>query len=213
MNLTYKTFLTLIFIGLFIFIAWPLSAKIDFETISNEKIDLDKLKIDKQQFFAFVKKNIVKKKPGLGNFGRVSFIPCQFEFNHTQLAELKTIEGKQIKFLSNPSCDQIVLRKVLSESYAYNRSSINSYKEKKCIFTLEKAFSPILEYYTILYEERFIKDCPYCESAEKSRLKKIGEIQSQIRDYCGSEQSKILKFLGELDGLAESVFKEKNQKK
>ena len=209
-----KVFLiSIVVLSLILIIPAVLSAKVNFKSISVEKIDLDNLKINKSKFFDYIKDTIRDKPKGLGTFGRVSFIPCDIKINGEKLSGLKNLKGKELKFFSNPSCDQVVIRKVISQSYQYKKKNLSSYKDKKCMFSLQKVFSPLLEYYTIKFEEKFIKDCPYCASAEKSRINQISDIQNKVKNYCKSEGDKILTFINDLDVFIEREFKEKNSKK
>lgn len=207
-RLTRKLFL---FVLLF-FVTGVAFGEINFSAIQKERIDLKKLEIEKQQFFDFVAEKVNSKRKGLGLYGRVSFIPCSIKVDGVELSSYKNLKGRDVKYLSNPSCGQLVLGKVLKKGYGYDSGKLSTYGNRQCLLTIEKIFSPILEYYTILYEERAKKSCSNCDFAEKKRLSKIGKIQSKIEDSCGSEYSKVDAFLAELGLVIEKAFKEKSGK-
>jgi hypothetical protein len=185
--------------------------KIDFQAVNQDKIDLETFDIDKQQFFEFVKESILTRQPGLGKYGRVSFYPCDMKLGELKINEHKTPAGKEVRFLSNPSCDQIVIRKVLENSYRYDKNAVTAYKNRQCLLSLEKIISPMLEYYTIKYEESRKNDCSTCEFKEKERLDLIIATQKKIVENCQTENSKVMSFVTELDAQIESGYKAKTK--
>lgn len=182
-------------------------AQINFQAINQNRIDLEKLKIDKQQLFGFVQETILTRQPGLGAYGRVPFYPCDMKLGEQKIIDYRTPEGKEIKFLSNPSCGQIVIRTVLETSYRYDKNAITSYKNRQCLLSLETIISPMLEYYTIKYEERQLGDCPSCNFKEKERLDSILAIQKKITDNCQNESPKVMNFITDLDTQIVSSYK------
>ncbi len=188
-------------------------AKIDFKTIEQTRIDIEKITIEKKHFFSFITGIISKKRFGLGNYGRVSFSPCDIKINDRKLIEYRTLKGLENKYLSNPSCDQTVIRKVLEKNYNYRSNNLTRYQSRKCIMTIEKVFSPLLEYYTIQHEEKRSKDCRSCDAEERGRLNKILNIQKKIADNCHEEREKVLNFLSDLDNTVDRAYRLKNTSK
>ncbi|MBU2514985.1 hypothetical protein KJ966_26995 [bacterium] len=198
----------LIFICVF-FAAFPVQAKINFQTVEQDKIDLETLKTDRDQFFEFVKSTILNRPSGLGNYGTVSFHACDMEIGNQKLIDYKTMEGKRIKFLSNPSCNQTVIRRVLENSYKYSKTELTSYQNRQCILSVEKIISPMLEYYTIKYEEQKKPDCSACDYKEKERLDLILSTQRKIIQHCKVQADNVMKFISELDTQIETAYKNK----
>ena len=188
-------------------------AKINFQATVQDKIDIESLDIDKNRFFNFVDATIQNREPGLGSYGRVPLHPCDIKFNDMKLVEYKTLEGKDVKFLSNPSCDQIVIRQILENSYDYKKSAISSYKNRQCILSVEKIISPLLEYYTLKYEERAKGTCNACEFKEKERLDTIMDTQEKILEHCQSQSEKVMAFIRELDAQIENSYRKKTSQK
>ena len=186
-------------------------AKINFQAGGKDKIDLDKLVIDKEAFFDHVKNTILSHPPGLGNYGRVAFHPCDMEIEGLKLIDYKTMEDREIRYLSNPSCYQIVLRKVLEHDYRYNEKAISRYQNRQCMLSVEQIISPMLEYYTIKYEERKISDCPSCDFKEKERLDLILSTQKKISEHCTSDSTKVMNFITDLDAIIEKSYQTKTR--
>ncbi len=196
---------------LIIFFSFTAIAKINFQATSQDRIDLEALTIDKQTFLEFVKTTIINRAPGLGNYGRVAFYPCDMKFGDLKLIEYKSEDGKEIRFFSNPSCHQIVLRKVLEESYRFNAQQLTNYQNRQCILSVEKIISPLLEYYTIKYEESKIAECPSCGFKEKERLSLIMNTQEKILQRCQNESDKVMELITDLDAIIEASFKAKGK--
>jgi hypothetical protein len=184
-------------------------AKINFLATSQDKIDLEELDIDKSTFLGFVKSTVINRPPGLGNYGRVSFYPCDIEVGGLKLIEYKSMDGKEIRFYSNPSCHQTVLQKVLENSYGYKKANLSSYQSRQCVLSVEKIISPMLEYYTIKYEERQNPQCSSCEFKEKERLSQILATQKKILQHCKGESDNVMGFINDLDSIIEEGFKAK----
>ena len=165
--------------------------------------------MDKEQFFTFITETIAGKPFGLGAYGRVSVKICDMLYKGRKLIDYKTEKGIDHRFLSNPSCSQTVLRKILEKSYGFNAGSPSVYQDRKCILNVEKIFSPMLEYYTIKYEEKTKPDCRRCEDNEKWRLQKIIAAQKAISEACHDESKSILEFLSDLDAQIENAFRKK----
>ncbi|MBU3917789.1 hypothetical protein KKA14_19870 [bacterium] len=184
-------------------------AKIDFKNTSQDTIDLEKLTIDKQVFLSFVASTINSRQAGLGLYGRISFNPCDFEIGSRKLIEYKNLKGIENRFLSNPSCSQSVIRKILENSYKYQKDNLSDYEDRKCVMELEEIFSPVLEYYSIQYEEILLKGCTDCVSKEQNRLEKIINIQRKIVSSCNPEHEKVMLFINDLIELIENTYKTK----
>lgn len=191
----------------------PVAAKINFNEATQDRIDLEKLIVKKDQLFNFFALSINQKRFGLGAYGRVSVRICDMPYKGRKLIDYKTEKGIGHQFLSNPSCDQTVLRTFLQANYGFNASNLSPYQSRKCILTLEKIFSPMLEYYTIRYEEKTKPDCPQCEDNEKRRLQSIINIQQKIGETCQEETKPILNFLNDLDEQIENTFQKKQSAK
>jgi len=145
----------------------------------------------------------------LGAYGQVPIRICDMPYKGKKLIDYQTEKGIGNKFLSNPSCEQTVLRVFLKQNYGFNPDDLSDYQSRKCILTLEKIFSPMLEYYTIRYEEKTKPNCRGCEFEEKRRLQKIISIQQKINDACLTEAKPILNFLNDLDEQIENTFQKK----
>lgn len=196
---------------LFIVFTAPTQALIDFQGAEKDKIDLETLETDRDQFFDFLKSSIISRPAGLGKYGRVPFYPCNMVVNNRKLIDYKTLEGKEIKFLSNPSCDQIVIRKVLENSYSYAKEKMSGYQGRQCILNVEKLISPILEFYTIKYEERKKSYCNACDFKEQKRMDLILRIQKAAVQDCGSQKDSVMQFISDLDAEVEKIYKSKSQ--
>jgi len=197
----------------FLFCCWinvrTVRAQINFNALQETKIDLEALEIDKPRFFAFVARVINEKPFGLGTYGQVPFRACDLEFNERKLIDYQTLKGISHQYLSNPSCDQTVIRQFLKQNYNYRPQTLSQYQDRKCILTLEKIFGPMLEYYTIRYEEKTRPDCYLCDQKEKLRLDKIATLHRQIQKECQPDSEKVMQFLRELDETIVKTFKAK----
>jgi len=199
------------FIFFFCFFSQPATSKINFKDSTQDRIDLEKIDFEKEQFFAFVKNSIEQKPFGLGAYGRVSIKTCDMPYKGRKLIDYKTMKGIGHEYLSNPSCSQTVLRKILQKSYGFQTGKLTEYQNRKCFLNLEKVFSPMLEYYTIRYEERTKSDCRRCEYNEQRRLQKIIDSQQEIGAACQGEKTAVLEFLSDLDEQIESAFQKKSK--
>lgn len=190
-----------------------LFAKINFQGSVQEKIDLRNLEIDKDEFLLFVEEFIQTKEEGLGIYGRVSLKVCNIEVTGQKLIEYKDMEGNEIRFLTSPSCQQVVLRRILQNSYDYDTANLGSYDDRECIMAVEKIISPILEYYTLKYEEKPSGKCNACEFKIKDRLEKILSARDRIQKSCETESNKAMKFITDFDAFVEKTFKAKMEQK
>ena len=116
---------------LLLLLAPALWAQIDLKQIGQDRVDTQNLKVEKPAFYRFVAGVVKTSKPGLGNYGQVNLPLCQFEVGGVPLENLKNEAGKHIKFLSNPSCSQLVLEKLLVGGYGYDEKTIKSYQSKR----------------------------------------------------------------------------------
>ena len=89
------------------------------KTLTTNQIDLRTLKINKEQFFQLVENEIKASPLGVDSYGQANIQMCNLTTPQGHLHDLRNEEGREIKNLSNPSCDQIVLSKVLKESFQY----------------------------------------------------------------------------------------------
>lgn len=182
-------------------------AQINFSSPAQESLDIETLDINKDTFFDFVKSTIMNNKPGLGKYDRVAFYPCDIKIADQKIIDYKDQKGKDIKFFSNPSCHQIVIRRVLENSFQYNRSGITSYQNRQCLLHVERIISPVLEYYTLIYEERTKGNCNVCDFKEKERIDLILATQKKVLEHCQSQSDNVMNFISELDSQIESTFK------
>ena len=187
------------------------SAAIDFDAITSDQIDLAALKISKKSFFEFAADQVQEKKPGLGTYGIVEFETCAYPVNGRPLHQLQTLAGKPIRLLSTPSCTETVIQKVLEQNYNFDPTKPNNYKARRCIYTLIKAFRPMMEYYSMVYEERKAGDCRFCDDQEKRRLEKIAKTGQKTKQFCGSNQPKVQQFLQEFSNQLDQAYKAKTQ--
>lgn len=187
-------------------------ARIRFETTRSIQIDLENLKINNQTFLAFVTQVVHQNPFGLQAYGQVPFNVCEMKLEGRRIIDYQTTKGREVRFMSNPSCDQIVLRRLLETSYEYSRDSLSPYENRQCIRSIESIFSPLLEYYTIHFEDKSRPDCVRCDEKERSRLGKIAAIQEKIASGCKSEQDKVIRFLTDLDASIEKAFQTKQNK-
>ncbi|MFH2131067.1 MAG: hypothetical protein ABIK68_11905 [bacterium] len=184
-------------------------ARILFKAEKPVEINLEKLNLTKEMFFAFVTTSVHTNPFGLQAYGQVPFRVCDFKLDNRDLFDYKTVDGRLNRFLSNPSCDQIVLLRLLENSYQYRKDNLSPYENRSCILSMEKIFSPLLEYYTIHYEEKSKAECIQCDRKEQTRMDRIAVIQDKIVQDCGKEQGKVVQFLKELDEVIENAFKTK----
>ncbi len=185
-------------------------AIINFQPSFQDTIDIEAIEMDKKTFFDFVHQTILHKKPGLGKYGRVAFHPCDMKIGELKIIDYKSKEGKELRFFSNPSCNQIILRRVLENSYQYDKASVTSYHNRQCLLSVEKIISPLLEYYTLKYEVQKMGDCNACEFKEKERLDLILATQKKVLQHCHSQAPKVIKFITELDSQIEASYKSKS---
>ena len=175
------------------------------------KLDLEKLNLPKKAFFSFVTASVHQNPFGLQAYGQIPFRVCDYELNGRKLFDYKSSQGRENRYMSNPSCDQLVIRRLLEISYRYQKGNLSTYKNRMCVRSIEKIFSPLLEYYTIRFEEKSRTNCSRCEDKEQERLDKIVIIQEKITEHCGQEQESVMEFLNELDGVIEAAFKSKKK--
>lgn len=202
--------LCLVFIFIMVF-GQVTEAKINFKAGTQNRIDFEKLAIDKEDFFSFFNQTIKTKPAGLQKYGRVPLKPCDLKIKNRRLIDYKTPKGKEYKYLTNPSCAQILIRKILEKSYNYQINNLSAYQSRKCIMNIENIFSPLLEYYTIRYEEKPNANCQHCDNKEQRRLQKIISAQQKIMKACNSEQEKVLQFIQDLDEVVEKAFQAKTK--
>jgi hypothetical protein len=186
-----------------------LQARIRFNSTQSIQIDLEKLELDKAVFFTYVAQ-IVREKPfGLQAYGQVPFRVCDLKLKDRKLFDYETIKGRNNRFISNPSCDQIVIRRLLETNYRYQLKNLSPYDNRKCVRSVESIFRPLLEYYTIHYEEKTKPTCILCDEKERVRMEKIAGIQDSIIKNCRPEQEKVIGFLNDLDETIEKAFQSK----
>ncbi len=186
-------------------------ARIRFETTRAIQIDLENLEINSQTFFTYITTVIHRNPFGLQAYGQVPFNVCDMKLKGRKLFDYQTTKGRKVRFMSNPSCDQIVLRRLLEASYEYNRGGLSPYENRKCIRNIESIFSPLIEYYTIQYEEKSRPDCKRCDEKERERLGKIAGIQEKMAASCKGEQDKVIRFMNHLDETIEKAFQTKKK--
>lgn len=205
--------LTAIIVFIFTFTLVPMNAKakINFSAVTEDRIEIDKLEVSKEDFLNFVKEYINSLPKGLGNYGTVSFKSCDYKINNLKLSEYKTPDGKEIRFFSNPSCDEILIRKVLESSYDFEDNSLSRYENRTCVLATKRIFSPILEYYSLKFEERDSENCQSCDFKERNRLNRILTIQKDIQRSCKSATDNVVEFVSDFDVLAEETYRTKNQ--
>lgn len=184
-------------------------ARIRFDQTVSIEIDLKNLDIRKQTFLDYVTRVVHEKPFGLQAYGQVPFKVCEMKHKGRQLLDYQTTEGRKVRFMSNPSCDQLVLQRLLKLDYNYQPDDHGFYQNRKCIRSIEEIFSPLLEYYTIRYEEKTRPDCERCDAKERHRLSKISGIQEKIVKNCKAEQDNVIRFLTDLDATIENAFQSK----
>lgn len=200
---------------IFIFFTFFLSgnslhAKIDDSWLTKNTVNLETLNISKKQLFTHIKDSILQSPKGLGNFGRISIKLCALKINGEPLIDLNTKEGKKIRFLSNPSCSLLLLEKLLKNEYRFNPYSFSEYEKRRCILTIEQIISPLLEFYSIQFEER-LKECSFCDSAAHNRLEKILKLRKKVIKTCKNASGKTTQLIDDLNQLIEQTYQEKNK--
>ncbi len=190
-------------------IAQSSQARIRFDKPPAVELDLEKLNLQKNAFFSFVTTSVHENPFGLQAYGQIPFRVCDFKLKGRKLFNYKSPKGRENRYMSNPSCDQIIIRRLLETNYRYQKNNLPTYKNRMCIRSIERIFSPILEYYTIRFEEKSRTNCSRCEDKEQERLDKIVTIQEKITENCGQEQESVMEFLNELDGVIETAFESK----
>ncbi len=188
-------------------------AQLGFQELVKDQVNLATLSVTKESFFAFLQQDIATKPLGLGPGSQVTFDLCHYPVQGRPLAALRTELGKEIKFLSNPSCQQIVLKKILASSYDYKPHNLSAYRDRQCTLGLIKMFKPILAYYSIQIEEPAKAPCPYCDSMAQYQAQQIFKEQGKINTLCGVEAGKTAKFVGDLSTEVERIMREKVKKK
>ncbi|MDT8448059.1 MAG: hypothetical protein RRB13_14295 [bacterium] len=182
-------------------------AQLNLDQLGPEGVDLSKVVINKELFLDFVGREVAQKKPGLGTYGKVELDLCSFPVNGRPLKELKTLQGKSIRLFSNPSCEQWVLRQLLDRSYGFSDQPLSTYQMRRCISETTKAFSPMMEYYTVLYEVPVLSDCAFCEIQKKRRLSQIQDANEKVKSYCEEAVPEVQRFLQDLSGRLDQAFK------
>jgi len=190
-------------------VAADVRALVRFEASRSMQIDLEKLEISREDFFGFVTTLVHQKPFGLQAYGQVPFSACEITVNGRPLVDYELPNGRKIRFISNPSCAQVVLKRVLDLNYGYRADNLDAYGNRKCIRAVESVFRPLLEYYTIHYEEKSRPDCERCDEKESRRLERINQVRERIVDSCGPEQQRVIRFLSELDQAIEKAFQSK----
>lgn len=188
-------------------------AQLGFQELVKDQVHVEKLSITKESFFAFLQQDLNAKPLGLGPGSQVNFDLCHYPAQGKPLASQRNELGKEIKFLSNPSCQQIVLKKILISSYGYKPNSLSSYRDRQCTLGLIKMFKPILAYYVIQIEEPAKAACPYCDSMAQYQAQQIFKEQGKVNTLCGVEAGKTARFIGDLSNEVERILKEKVSKK
>jgi len=203
-----------IFLSFALFLNPPhLTARLNFDSLDQAKINLETVKISKNQFFVFVKNMVEALPPGLGTYGRVPFHPCDIKINNQKLFNQFNEKGIKLNYLSNPSCDQAIISKLLEQNYDFQKKNLSKYNHRRCILSIENILSPIFEYYTIIYEEKSKKECPQCNEMEQSRLTKIITYQKKIEDSCESEYNSTKEFLNALNNILDQTYSNKAKMK
>ncbi|MDX2470335.1 MAG: hypothetical protein QNL04_07145 [SAR324 cluster bacterium] len=198
----------LIFYSVF-FLANSLFAQIGYKALTADRIELKTLKISKDQFFAYTRNTILSNPLGLGVSTLVPFELCDYPVKGKKLSSYNTPEGKGIIFLSSPSCKQIVLRKVLVQSYDFKGDNISNYRNRQCLLDITEIIGPLLQFFATQIEEPAKKDCPHCQSMAQYKAKVLYKAQGQINKTCGVEAGKTAKFVADFSQVVEASMKEK----
>ena len=198
----------LIFSSIFI-LTNSLFAQIGYKALTSDRIELKSLTISKDEFFAYTRNTILTNPLGLGPSTLVSFQLCDYPVKGKKLSTYETPEGKGITFLSNPSFKQIVLRKVLVESYDFKGDNISTYRNRQCLLDLTEIIGPLLQFFATQIEEPAKKDCTHCQSMAQYKAKVLYKAQGQINKTCGVEAGKTAKFVADFSQVVESSMREK----
>lgn len=193
-----------LFIFLLFLLPLHLSADIQFDALSQLKINIENLEIKKPLFISFVEHTVKNKPKGLGTYGKLNFNFCNIPVKGRPLSEYQTSKGRDVRFLSNPSCSQMVLSKLLTQNYKYNLSDRSSYDNRRCIRLIENITVPLFEYYTLKMELKPEGNCRFCDVKERERLQKIVALRNKIKQTCQSQS--VLDFITELDHTIETSF-------
>lgn len=184
-------------------------AQIDlFKKATQDQIDLESLTFTKEQIFEHVDREIQNKPLGVGKFGEVILHLCDLTIEGRRLSDLKNMENRAIRLLSNPSCDQIILRKMLQTSYDYKEENLVRYRDRQCVMGLSKVIKPLLAYYALLIEEP-VKGCNYCQTRQKVKANAIMKEQTNTSKFCGVEAGKVVRFVRELSEEIEKSMRKK----
>lgn len=186
-----------------------LTARLNFESLDQSKINLETIEITKKQFFLFVEQMVNALPPGLGTYGNVPFHPCDMKINNRKLFDYFNQKGIKLNYLSNPSCDQTIISKILEQNYRYQKEKLSKYNHRRCILSIERILPPMFEYYTILHEEKPKPNCRHCEEMEQSRLKTIIASQKKIENACESQYDVIKDFLNDLNNILDQTYSNK----
>ena len=207
--MTFKRMMQLlILLSSLLFLATSLvTAKVNIKELTANTIDLDALVIDKASFYEFLREVVHHRTEGLGMYGQFEVNLCEIPLNDRPMMSYRNVEDREIRFISNPSCPQLVLIKVLREGYGYDPSTMSSYENRKCIRSVEKIISPLLEYYTITWELENKKDCIGCDAKKRLKLQKIVSQQKRIKSDCTIDQ--IGQFLDDLEAAIEEAYRTK----
>jgi len=209
MKIHWKLSILVSLICFVLLIAQGSQARIRFDKPPAVELDLEKLNLHKDAFFSFVTTSVHGNPFGLQAYGQIPFRVCDLKLKGRKLFNYKSPDGRENRYMSNPSCDQIVIRQLLENNYRYQKGNLSAYKHRMCMRSIERIFSPMLEYYTIRFEEKTRTNCSRCEDKEQERLDKIVTIQEKIIGNCSQEQESVMEFLNELDGVIEAAFKSK----
>ena len=196
-------------VSILVLLVQPAFAQIGYKALTSDRLDLKALKITKEEFFDFTAKTIKTNPLGLGPSTILHFKLCEFQIKGRALSEYKTLKGKEIAFLSNPSCKQVVLRKILVESYGFRQDRLSSYRNRQCLLDVTEIVGPIVNFFATQIEEPAKKDCPHCNSMAQSKAKTLFKAQGQINKTCGVEAGKTGKFVAEFSEIVEQAMREK----
>lgn len=199
----------LLSISILLFLPWAASAQLDFDQLGDDKVDLEALQVTKQAFMEFVDQEVAQKEPGLGTYGIVKLEVCHFPVNGRRLSDLKTLQGKSVPLISNPSCEQLVVQKLLDAAYGYAQTDLSPYARRRCLYETTQAFGHMMEYYTIKHVNPVIDECRFCEGQLKRRLTKIQQAHAKAQSYCGPAMPKIKEFLQDLSDRLDLAYQAK----
>ncbi len=188
-----------------------LFAQIHLEKLLEERVDLSKLQVGKAVFFDFVAGEIQKMPLGVGANSQVSFDVCHFPYKGQPLENLKTKAGKDIKYLSTPSCQQLILRKLLVQGYGYKPFRLSPYRDRQCMLNIIKLMQPLFVVYSLQIEEPAKGKCDYCVAMSKYQAKKVVKLQDTLNKFCGVEAGKVGDFTADLSQTVEAAMRKKAQ--